>query len=478
MIYLITAVVILLAIIIIRTISFKPKKFENHSIEDMDIDVELAAKRLSNAVQIRTISSSDYKKTDLNEFEIFLNYLKESFPLAYEKLKWERVNSYSLLYKWEGDNKDILPALFTAHMDVVPIEDGTDDLWEYPPFSGEIAKGCVWGRGTLDIKIQVIAILEAVENLLKKGFTPKRDIYLAFGHDEEVGGKRGGAEIANLLESRGIRFEFVLDEGGCVTEGMLKDIASPIAVIGIAEKGCANVKLTFNSSGGHSSMPLAHTAVGEISKAVTMLEENQCRLNITEPLKYMLSNLGPHMNFSSRLIISNLWLFSPIFKRAFAKSPSGNALLRTTTAVTMAEGSKEPNVLPQKASATINFRIAPEESGKDVIEHVRKTIENENIKIEVLRLDEPSKVSPVDSYGYGVIEKNVHNIFKDAVVSPYIVLAATDARKYEKVSDNIYRFSPYKIKNTELKAMHGTNEYISLENIENAIRFYIEMFKE
>lgn len=475
--YVIGIAVLFILLLVFKTIKFKPSKINKEPLEKIDIDVESAALHLGEAVRIKTISLSDYNKTNWGEFERFIKYLEETYPITNRSLQRERINDYSLLYKWKGKNNDLMPALLTAHMDVVPVEEGTLKDWKKPPFSGEIENGYVWGRGTLDIKIQVIAILEAVEKLLSQGFIPERDIYIGFGHDEEVGGKRGGFEIAKLLESRGIKFEFVLDEGGCVTEGMLKNVSSPIAVIGIAEKGCANIKITAESRGGHSSMPPRNTAVGEISKAICALEKNQCKANISTPLRYMLNCLGPHMDIKSRFIIANLWLFGPIFKKVFSKIPSGNALLRTTTAATMFEGSMEPNVLPQKARAVINFRIAPYESGRDVIEHVKNTIKNERIKIEALRLDEPSKVSSVDSYGYRYIEKQVLRVFPKAVVTPYIVLAATDARKYENVCDNIYRFSPYKIRNDELNTMHGTNECISFENIKKAITFYIEMLK-
>lgn len=470
-------IVILFTVIIFRALNFKPEEKNIKSTENSTLDINMAAQHLSGAVKIKTISCSDYRNVDWSEFKRLIEYYKSTYPLVHEKLQMEIINEYSILYRWKGKNEKALPVLLTAHLDVVPVENGTENDWKLPPFSGEISDGYVWGRGTLDVKIQSISILEAVEKLLKENFIPERDVYMAFGHDEEVGGDEGAIHIAKELKSRGIRFEYVLDEGGCVTEGMIKEISSPIAVIGIAEKGYANIKLIAEGGGGHSSMPPKHTAVGEISQAIVNLENNQCKTKIIKPIENMLKCLGPHMSFINRMIIANLWLFGPLFKKIFSKSNTGNALLRTTTAATMLEGSVEPNILPQRASAIVNFRIIPGETGQDLLEHIKSVIRNDNIKLEPLRLEDPSKISSVDSFGYEIINNAINKIFPEAVTTPYIVLGGTDARKYEEVCDNIYRFSPYKLKSSELGTMHGTNECISLENIEKCIRFFIEILQ-
>lgn len=471
-------IALLISIIVIRTVRFKAKKYDAGIIEDIKIDIEKAAKDLSEVVKIKTVSRSDYSTVDWIEFQRLLKFIKDTYPLVHEMLEWETVNEYSLLYKWRGRDGEQKPGLLLGHMDVVPVEEGTEKDWAYPPFGGDIKDGFVWGRGTLDIKIQVVMILEAVEKLLSEGYTPERDIYLAFGHDEEVGGIEGAAHIADLLKSRNIEFEYVLDEGGCVTLNAVPGIIAPVAVLGIAEKGYANIKLIAEDTGGHSSMPPKHTAAGMIGKAISDIEKHQCNLKLTKPVLDMLSFIGPEMSLSKRIIIANLWLFGPLFKKIFSSSPSGNALLRTTTAVTMMEGSMEPNVLPQKASAVVNFRIAPGETGDELLEHIKDVINNPNIRIEPLRLEDPSKVSPVDSWGFKMIERSVYRVFPEAVVAPYLVLAGTDSRKFENVCSNIYRFSPYKLDLSDLKRMHGTNECISFENIERCIRFYFEVLKQ
>lgn len=474
---LILVVLILLTIVLIRTMNFKSKKFTVEDPEEIYFDLQKALSNLSNAIKIKTISNSDYNKTKWEEFEKLHKYLENTYQLMHGKLEKTKINEYSLVYKWKGKENREKPILFTAHMDVVPVAEKSIEEWEHHPFSGKITDQFVWGRGTLDIKIQMIGICEAVEYLLSQDYEPNRDIYIAFGHDEEVGGKEGAIFIAKYFEENAIDFEFVIDEGGCVTEGAMSNVESPVAVIGIGEKGYANIRLNLEQNGGHSSMPPKHTAIGELSKAVVDLENNQCKAELIKPVKEMLAYIGPEMSFINKIIISNLWMFEPLFKRVFSKTKSGNAMLRTTTAATMSEGSLEPNILPQKASMIFNFRILPGQRGKDLLQHIKNTIKNPKIQIESLRLEEPSKISSVDSKAFKIVEKTVYQIFKDAVVSPYIVLAGTDARKYENVSQDIYRFSPYQIHNDDLKRMHGTNERISHKNVKRTIQFFVQIIK-
>ncbi|MFA9398784.1 MAG: M20/M25/M40 family metallo-hydrolase [Clostridiaceae bacterium] len=454
--------------------SFKPKETNTFEEEKIELNINDVVEHLSNSIKFKTIHSAN---PDFKEFNNFRTYLKNTFPLVYENLEVEEVNNYSLLFHWNGKNKNLKPALLAAHMDVVPIEEGTYEDWDLPPFSGEINDGYLYGRGTLDIKIQVITILETVENLLKQNYVPDRSMYFAFGHDEETDGINGALQIVKLLKERNVSLEYVLDEGGCVTIGSLKGIENPLGVIGIAEKGYANIKLTAYSKGGHSSMPKKHTAAGELATALAKLEKSQPKTRLTKPCKEMLEFIGPYMKGSNKFIISNLNILSPLFKIGFSSSPAGNALLRTTTAITMLEGSNAPNILPQKASAVVNFRILQGESCDDLINHIKTTINNNDIKIEGLRLEEPTIISPIDSFGYNLIAKSAKTVFNQAIITPYLMLAGSDARKYEDLTNCIYRFSPYIIKDDDLKRMHGTNERISIDNIENCLKFYNYIIK-
>ena len=473
---LLAGVVILAAVILGRAALFRSRRYAVEPERGIKIDVDRAAGRLSGAVQIPTITASDPEKADRAPFEQFIHYLEEAYPSAHAVMEREIVNGYSLLYRWKGREEGLKPVLFMAHIDVVPVEEGTEQDWHYPPFSGALADGFVWGRGTMDIKNQLISVLEAVEYLLAEGFTPARDFYLAFGHDEEMRGEEGAVKLSALLQSRGISFEYVLDEGGAVTVGAMPGVDRPIALVGIAEKGYADIRITAEGETGHSSMPPKHTAAGMIGRAVAELEKKQRPARISPYLKEMLAYIGPEMKFGLRVILANLWLFGPLFKLIFKSSRTGNALLRTTTAVTVLEGGSRPNVLPRKASAVINFRISPGESVSELLDHVRRVV-GKKIKVEPIQATEPSRISPVDGSGFKTVEQAVYAIFPEAVTVPYIVMGGTDAIRYEPVCDQIYRFTPMLISVEDLERMHGTNERLSLENVERGVRFYVELLK-
>ncbi len=459
----------------VKTLNFKSLKFEVEPAGDWHPDIERGAKNLSEAVKIKTVSTSNPEDTDWDEFKKFRKFLEKTYPLVHEKTKREIINDYSLLYVWKGKDSSKKPVMLMAHQDVVPVAEETLDGWKQPPFSGKIDGGYVWGRGALDIKLLLISIMETVESFLADGFVPERDIYLFFGHDEEVGGSLGAAKMAEIFKERGIEFEFIVDEGGVIAENILEEIKSPIALIGTCEKGHANVRLSVEDTGGHASMPPKNTALGVLSKAIVRLEKHQMKAVISQPVNDFLKYIGPEMKGIKKAVLANLWLLAPLFKVLFATNQLGNALLRTTTAPTMAQGSLEPNVLPSKASAVINFRIAPGDSGDDLIKHIKKVVKDPRVKIEVLRLDNPSKVSGVDNHVFKTLQKTIYQTFPEALVIPYLVMASTDSAKFEEVCHNIYRPGPYKLNVAELQSIHGINERVSLDNIGNSIRFYMQL---
>lgn len=479
--YLLIIIIAIIVIILFRTFNFKNKtinELKELNYNKKNFEESQVEKKLAEAIKIKTISNSNYAKTNWEEFRKYHKLLEELFPLVHSSLNKKIINDYSLVYHWKAKNSKKKPILITAHMDVVPIEKGTENDWDHAPFSGAISQGYVWGRGALDTKIHMIGALEAAEILLKENYTPDRDIYFAFGHDEEVGGTEGAKRIAEYFKENNIEFEYLIDEGGCVAEGVIEEISKPIALIGIGEKGYANIKISVSDDGGHGSMPPKHTALGLVAQAINNLEKKQCRIKLVKPVKEFLLRIGPEMKFINKLILSNLWLFKPLFLTIFSKTKTGNAMLRTTTAATMTNASMEPNVLPQKASATFNFRIRPEETGEDLLHHIRSVNKNIPIEIDVLRLEEPSKVSDSNSEGFNNIEAITKFLYKDVIVAPYLVMAGTDARKYEDVCKNIYRYTPFKIHNDEMSKIHGTNENISIENVNNCLRFFYILFKE
>jgi carboxypeptidase PM20D1 len=280
---------LLVTTLLTRTILLTSKQVQVEGRpSNVSIDRNEAAERLSHAIQFKTISHSDETQFDKAAFIDFQNYIEQAFPLVHAQLTKEIINQYSLLYTWKGQDENLKPMLLMGHLDVVPVEAGTDKEWQYPPFEGRIADGYIWGRGAMDDKSSMLGILEAVEILLEEEFKPQRTIYLAFGHDEEIGGHTGAAEIAALLQSRGIELEYVLDEGLAIGEDFVPFLSRPVALVGIAEKGYVHVELSVESKGGHSSVPPSHTTIGILSAAIYKLERNPFPLELTEPIAQML----------------------------------------------------------------------------------------------------------------------------------------------------------------------------------------------
>lgn len=470
---------LLVSVVLIRTVRLTSKQVQVDPAINVTVDGQEVAEHLAHALQFQTISHQDSAQLEGEEFIGLHEYLEQTFPRVHSTLTKEVVGDYSLIYTWKGRAEGLKPILLTAHMDVVPVESGTEGDWTYPPFEGRITEGYIWGRGAMDDKVAVLGILEAVEMLLKEGSQPQRTIYLAFGHDEEIGGQRGATQITDFLHSSGVDLEYVLDEGLCITDGIVPNISRPVALVGIAEKGYVSIELTVESEGGHSSMPPQHTAVGILSTAIRKLERNQLPVRIEEPTRQMFSNLAPEMPFAMRMVFANFWLFGGLVKSQLAASPATNATIRTTTAATMFEGSVKENILPTKARAVVNFRILSGDSITSVIEHVRQTIDDPRVQIRPLEgiRSEPSSVSDTDSASFEALKRTIRQVFPEVVVAPGLVLGATDCRHYAELSNNIYRFSPIWVGPKDLDRVHGTNERISIENYEQIVRFYIELIR-
>ncbi len=324
------------------------------------------ASQLAQAVRFRTLSYSDPERVDSSAFRAFHRFLEETFPAAHGALARESVNELGLLYTWAGSDPGLEPVLLLAHQDVVPVAESALDEWTHPPFEGAIADGFVWGRGTMDDKGNLIAILAAVERLVRAGFAPRRTLLLAFGHDEEVGGQRGAAATAELLEARGVKLDFVVDEGAIVAEGIVPGVESPVAMIGIAEKGYVNVELLVRTPGGHSSMPPPHTGVGILASAIERVEAAPMPARLDGVTLRMIEYLAPEMSLPVRAVLANLWLFGPLAVGQLEANRAGNASIRTTTAVTMVQGSPKENVLPSTARAVVNHRLLPGDSIEEV----------------------------------------------------------------------------------------------------------------
>ncbi len=350
---------------------------------------------------------------------------------------------------------------------------GTDKDWQYPPYEGVVADGFIWGRGSWDDKGNLYSMLEAAEALAKAGFRPKRSIYFVFGHDEETAGTRGAKNIAALLASRGVKFDFIIDEGLLITDGMIKGLDKPAALIGVAEKGYATLELHAIATPGHSSMPPRDTAIGMMAAALARLEDHRLPPQIRGTVAEMFDTLAPEIKGYSRVVLSNLWLFKPLLLREFTKTGPAEATVRTTTALTIFNAGDKDNVLPGNAEATVNFRLIPGDTEASVTEHVRETINNGRITIKPFPGNtDPPPVTSTSSTSYQMLNRTIREIFPDVIVVPGLMVAATDSRHYTAVTDKIFRFSPVRANAEDLKRFHGTNERLSVEGYADMIRFY------
>ena len=338
------------------------------------------------------------RQTDPKPFLELRSVLERSFPLVHSRLEREIHGGQSLLYRWKGSDPSREPILLMSHIDVVPVEAGSEANWTYPPFSGQIADGFIWGRGALDVKVGAVGLLEAVERLLTDGFQPAGDVYLALGHDEEKGGREGNLQIAEALRKRGITFRYVLDEGGGLTEGIIGGIDRPVAFIGIAEKGYATIAIRAEGPGGHSSMPPPITAIGRVATAIHRLQSQPFPARIDGATAAMLDAIGPEMTWDRRAVLANRWLTEGLIMREFSQKPSMNALIRTTLAPTVARGGVAANVLPARAETLVNLRLLPGETSALALERVRSVVADPGVRCELSdALSEPSAVSSTTS---------------------------------------------------------------------------------
>lgn len=489
--------IVLIAILLIRTFTYSFKKIASGSGNKVKwIKNDLALQRLAGGIKIPTVSTGELGNFDYAPFDRFKEYLKNSYPLVYQNTENDEINTHALVFRLKGSNPALEPIVFLSHSDVVPPGDADvknkeenvfrpDDKplpavtkvaedWDFAPFSGAVANGRIYGRGTIDMKGMLFSLMESMDNIIKSGQIPQRDIYLAFGFDEEVGGQRGAVQIADYFKKKGLKFDAVYDEGGLILEkGSIKGINSDVAVIGCAEKGFLSAKIKVKGLGGHSSMPPMESAIGKAAVIMQRLEENQMKPTITPLIKGFFDNIGGAMPFANRLAISNQWLLKPLLLSQLTKNNSTNALVRTTTALTMMKGSDGPNVLSPEVEFIVNFRLLPGNSVKDVKEHIAKATKGFEVEVEEIDITrEASLVSPSNTRAYHMIESGIKQIYPDAIATPYLTIAATDAYKYQIVSNHIYRFMPIKINDPEKQSIHSTNEYISIENYMKMIHYF------
>lgn len=471
--YIVLTVILLIAILIGNTFFHESKQLESKQFSAIEISDSVIS-HLSRAIQLSTVSSED-DSTYKTKLAIFQHFLAITYPNVFKSLICIEATKPSLLYRWKGEDSSKSPIVFCAHQDVVPAGDTL--LWSHPPFAGIVDDIHIWGRGTLDDKGSLIAMLEALEILMADNKIPLQDIYIAFGHDEEVGGIEGAQQIAKWMAANNVAPACVYDEGLAVTYGMIPGLERPAALIGTSEKGYLSVKIEANLEGGHSSTPSDRNSITVLNSAISAIINNQPDAKITKPVEDFIDFIGPELPFFQRVIFANRWLFKPLIANIYTKKPASNALVCTTAAPTILSAGSVENVIPTSASAIINFRLLPGDSSHLVIKRLNNLVKDSCVVIAPYGIKrEAASVSPSNTEGFRNLQRAINSAFgNNVVVSPALMLASSDGRHYATVCKNIYRFAPIEVTSQDMKRIHGINERIGKENLKKAVIFYREL---
>lgn len=466
-IYVILALVVLLLIALLRTLFIKPKK-TNYVMSTDKARVDAYSKKLSEMVQCETVS--ERANPNIEKFRAFHKVMEKLFPTVFANCEKTDLDG-NLILKWNGKT-DAEPILLMSHMDVVE----ASGEWKYPYFSGTIAEGKVWGRGSADTKCSLMAFYQAVEEMINDGYTPECDVYLVSSCTEEIGGS-GGPAICNWLKERGVHLYMLCDEGGSIIRDPIGGVPGHFAAVGIFEKGYGDLRFKAHSNGGHASAPKKNTPIARLAKFVTQVENKYpFASRFTPAVTAMFKTLAPYASFGLRLVFSNLWLFGPLLKKVMPMiSAQAAAMLRTTIAFTMQSGSAGFNVIPQEASVCANMRYIPHQSTDESIEIITNLAKKYDIETEVVYRGYPSKSLDLNGRPYAIVKECINKVFPDIGVMPYVVTGATDARFYGDVCDACVRFSPVLYGPEQMAGMHGLNENIECGCLPFAVDYYKEI---
>ncbi len=467
---------LLLSIALYRTFSHTAPANGIIAGEVISIDELRASQNLAASIRFKTISYQDEEMFPYEEFNKFIKWAATTYPEFHQAMEIEQVE-HSLLFKWQGSDSMLAPILFEGHHDVVPIIPGTESLWQEDPFAGVISNNRIWGRGALDDKSGVIGLMEAATYLLNKNFKPKRTVYFSFGHNEEVGGG-GAAIITEKLRQEGVQLYWSLGEGSFVNKGFFPGIDKFVAPINVAEKGMMELMIVAKSKGGHSSTPPQKTAVTILAEALVKLQNEPLPGSLEGLSATMFNEVSKHMPFGYRFLFANRWLFGGMLDSQLSSIPVINAMIRTTTAPTMLNGSVKSNVLPIEATALINFRLHPRDTIESVIDHVRRVVGSEELEVRPLGGKEASSISSWKSPGFKIVSSSLEKIYGEIIPVPGLMIAASDTRHYSKIADNSFRFNPFYIVPEDMTGIHGTNESIEVDSFISGIKTYVEIIRE
>lgn len=441
-----------------------------------EITVNEAVSRFQQLIRVKTVSvkNGDFDK---EEFSKFLPLLKSLYPDAFGVLEAELINEFGILLSWKGKTSE-KPLVLMAHHDVVSDE---AQEWTHPAFEAEIHDGYVWGRGTIDTKCIIAAILEGINNLVKEGFVPERDIYFASSNCEEIGGDTMPKIVDTFIE-RGIKPGFVLDEGGAIMSNLPMGIKTPFAMIALSEKGWATLKLTAKaknaahgakatSSGDKVSAPV------KLVRALAKLDSSPSKATITPALEGMLQSFAPYVSGPLNKVFENVAYLKPIIKKAMESNADTAAMIRSAIIINGYEATPTATgATPETATATVKVRIAPQDSLEEIVSHIKKVV-GKDVSVEITERSDPPKISDYKTASFDYIKETVQKIFPDVGVSPFILNAGTDSRHFAKICDEIYRFGAFRLNDDLFSTVHSANERIPVEDYLKMIDFYTELMK-
>ena len=438
-----------------------------------NMELKIAEEKMGAMIRIPTVSKHEHE--DLTQFYRFHEELEKLFPLIHEKLEKTVLNG-TLIYRWEGADKEKLPILFMGHQDVVP---ASNEGWSVPAYSGVVKDGNIYGRGAMDCKGTMYVELQAVEELLEEGFVPPCDVYLEYSINEETGGD-GAAAAMRYLRDKGLRFAFVLDEGGAVIDEAIPGMNRPYAVLGITEKGYMDVKITARGKGGHSSTPPRNTPAARLFAFANEIERKRpFTKKLIPEAALMMKRMAPALPQPLRFVMGNLWLTKPLLIGLMPKvSPFGEAILATTCCFTMMKGSDAANVIPKEPYLIANLRTSVHQNCEESLNVLKKYGKKYDLEFEVLLQRDASPVSDIHSAAYGFIESCIHKYFPDVGVSPYLIMGGTDCRHFHELTDTALRFAPIRCTNAQNAACHAVDENITLASLAEGVRFYKQLLKD
>ncbi len=471
MLWLILPVAFLL-VLIIRTLLFVPKEKQMSPGMEVTVNEDRAVETFRRMIRCRTISYDDVSQLDKPEFEKFRALLDERYPHVASACEKHLIGPAGVIYHWKGKNADH-PWVLMSHYDVVPVE---ESMWSEKPFDAVLKDGDIWGRGTIDTKSTLLGVMEAAETLAEEGFTPHNDLYLAFGGDEETDGASAQAMV-KWFQEQGISPN-VLDEGGAIVDNVFPGVSKPAAVIGTGEKGITNIAFTLNGKGGHASSPAPHTPVGVMAQAIAAVENHPFKATLVPPVADLFNTLGRHAGFGMRLVFANLWCFKPLLF-ALGKKKGGelNAMMRSTCAFTKMEGGKAWNVIPPKVTAGANLRLL-NHTPEQAVAELKQKINNDQVQVDVVLGTSPSRFSRCEGEAWDTVKETIQQTWPGVIVSPYLMMAASDSRHYAGISDRVYRFSPMRMPSELRKTIHGHNERIPVESLLEIVAFYLRLIRK